>query len=623
MKMFIVLSSVLLLLLSIIQQNHALNSLRFQQQSIINRQSNSILSSLSKTARLYATSTDTPLDNATTTSSSSDVGTSADNDDGSFGGVEFPPATSTDTPLDNATTISSSSDVGTSANNDDGSFGGVEFPPPLSTIDGIKRAATFYSTVVPIIANYYGLIGNLKVKELMGKESLDEEDIERLWDVLHQDGAEKLAEVTTELKGFYVKVAQIVSTRQDLFPKQYTDTLSGFTDNLDPMPASLAKAVVEKELLNRNEKFSDVFAEFDEEPVGAASVAQVHRAVLTEDYGGREVAVKIQRPSIESKLLGDVANLKAVSKVFRNIDALPLDYYTVFSELENQLGDEFDFVAEAVAMDRIYNALTRSVDGTELTESPLVLPRPVSGLISKRVLVMDYLEGVPLSRASEEMKKRGIDPDSPEAKLFGRKLLKALTFCFGRNILETGFFHADPHPGNIFVLDNGDIGLIDFGQVKQISGRSRETLAKVMIALDERVGDDRPEDLEKIGNLALELGVELNENAQEEAAAAVAMWLFDGSTKVLPGGYDLGELSPNSPVKELKSFPQDLVLVGRSSILIKGISDRLGIPWSLAKEWAPIARTVLDINTGKVEPETASKDKRVRFRFVRNTFKNW
>mmetsp|Transcript_4267 Transcript_4267/g.4543 ORF Transcript_4267/g.4543 Transcript_4267/m.4543 type:complete len:628 (+) Transcript_4267:242-2125(+) len=585
MNMFIVLSSVLLLLLSIIQQNHALNSLRFQQQSIINRQSNSILSSLSKTTRLYATSTDTPLDNATTTSSSSDIGTSA--------------------------------------NNEDGSFGGVEFPPPLSTIDGIKRAATFYSTVVPIIANYYGLIGNLKVKELMGKESLDEEDIERLWDVLHQDGAEKLADVTTELKGFYVKVAQIVSTRQDLFPKQYTDTLSGFTDNLDPMPASLAKAVVEKELLNRNEKFSDVFAEFDEEPVGAASVAQVHRAVLTEDYGGREVAVKIQRPSIESKLLGDVANLKAVSKVFRNIDALPLDYYTVFSELENQLGDEFDFVAEAVAMDRIYNALTRSVDGTELTESPLVLPRPVSGLISKRVLVMDYLEGVPLSRASEEMKKRGIDPDSPEAKLFGRKLLKALTFCFGRNILETGFFHADPHPGNIFVLDNGDIGLIDFGQVKQISGRSRETLAKVMIALDERVGDDRPEDLEKIGNLALELGVELNENAQEEAAAAVAMWLFDGSTKVLPGGYDLGELSPNSPVKELKSFPQDLVLVGRSSILIKGISDRLGIPWSLAKEWAPIARTVLDINTGKVEPETASKDKRVRFRFVRNTFKNW
>ena len=182
---------------------------------------------------------------------------------------------------------------------------------------------------------------------------------------------------------------------------------------------------------------------------------------------------------------------------------------------------------------------------------------------------------------------------------------------------------SDPHPGNIFVLENGDIGLIDFGQVKQISGRNRETLAKVMIALTERVGDDRPEDLERIGNLALELGVELNENAQDEAAAAVAMWLFDGSTEVLPGGYDLGELSPNSPVKELKSFPQDLVLVGRATILIKGISNRLGIPWSLAREWAPIARDVLNVKTSNVEYSGGSSNRRVRFRTVWSTAKQW
>ena len=340
---------------------------------------------------------------------------------------------------------------------------------------------------------------------------------------------------------------------------------------------------------------------------------------MTEKYGGKEVAVKIQRPSIESKLLGDIANLKAISKPFQQVDALPLDYYTVFSELEKQLADEFDFVAEAVAMDRIYSSLTRSMDGISMTEVPLVMPRPVPGLVSKRVLVMDYLKGVPLSRAREEMLKRGVDPDSPEAKLFGRKLLKALTFCFGRSILETGFFHADPHPGNIFVLENGDIGLIDFGQVKQISGRNRETLAKVMIALDERIGDDRPEDLDKIGKLALELGVELNDDAQDEAAAAVAMWLFDGSTEVLPGGYDKGELSPNSPVKELKSFPQDLVLVGRSSILIKGLSNRLGIKWSLSQEWAPIARQVL---SGAVVDESTDQQ-RVRFRAVLSTLKQW
>ena len=133
-------------------------------------------------------------------------------------------------------------------------------------------------------------------------------------------------------------------------------------------------------------------------------------------------------------------------------------------------------------MDRIYHTISRTYDDLP-TEPPLVVPRPVPGLVSKRVLVMDYLKGVPLSRAREEMIKKGIDPKSPEAKLFNRRLLRALTDVFGRCILETGFFHADPHPGNIFVLDDDSVGLIDFGQVKQISGRNRETLAKVMIAL--------------------------------------------------------------------------------------------------------------------------------------------
>ena len=281
-----------------------------------------------------------------------------------------------------------------------------------------------------------------------------------------------------------------------------------------------------------------------------------HRAVLSEKYGGKEVAVKVQRPSIESKLLGDIANLKSLAKSLKS--SLPLDYYTVFAELEKQLTDEFDFVAEASAMDRIYNALSRSYDGGYPMNIPVVIPRPVSGLISRRVLVMDYLKGVPLSRVRDEMIKKGIDPDGPESKLFGKRLLKGLTYIFGRSILETGFFHADPHPGNIFVLEDGRIGLIDFGQVKQISGRNRETLAKVMVALN-KLDINNTNDLRSIGKLALELGVKLNDDAPDDAAPAVAYWLFDGSVETLPGGYDMGELSPNSPVKQLKSFPQDLV----------------------------------------------------------------
>jgi len=109
-----------------------------------------------------------------------------------------------------------------------------------------------------------------------------------------------------------------------------------------------------------------------------------------------------------------------------------VDYYVVFSELEEQLKDEFDFVGEADAMRRIRSHLKKDVDGKDCLEIPLEIPEPIPGLVSPRVLVMTYLKGVPLSRAREVMEKRGVDPDGPEAKLFGRKLLSALTFVFGR-----------------------------------------------------------------------------------------------------------------------------------------------------------------------------------------------
>ena len=473
----------------------------------------------------------------------------------------------------------------------------VEFPPEAGPVTQAVRGLTFASRALPIVANYLRVYFSFRMRERILNECLDEAECEVVWEEQHEKGSEAFAAVINELKGFYTKTGQIIATRQDLFPQQYTDRLSGLTDMVDPMPAELVRAVVTQELLHEDEAFGDVFAEFDDAPLGSASVAQVHRAVLTDAYGGGEVAVKVQRPAIEAKLLGDVAALKALAKGVRGLDALPVDYYTVFSELEAQLGDEFDFIKEAAAMERIGDALSTTPDGTPCTPV-LVTPRPVGGLVTKRVLVMDFLPGVPLSRAVEAMEARGIDPDSPEAQLFGRKLLSSLTEAFGRTILEGGFFHADPHPGNIFVLDDGRIGLIDFGQVKQIGARASVTLARVMIALAERTSDEDPVQLDEISRLALELGVRLREDAPREGPAATAIWLFDGSVTALPGGFDVSELSPNSPVKVLKSFPQELTLVGRSTVLIKGIASRLGVRWSLANEWAPIARRLLAEQAG-------------------------
>jgi hypothetical protein len=166
-------------------------------------------------------------------------------------------------------TLSSVSSSTSSSEDDSFDYTSIVFPPPLSQADRLKRAATFWSTAVPIVASYYGIIGKTKLQELLGQKMTDEE-IEKLWIAQHEDGAQKLADTVTQLKGFYVKTAQIISARQDLFPKQYTDALSMFTDSVDPIPTAMARAVVAKELLMPGEKFEDVFSEFDEAPLGAA-----------------------------------------------------------------------------------------------------------------------------------------------------------------------------------------------------------------------------------------------------------------------------------------------------------------------------------------------------------------
>ncbi len=268
----------------------------------------------------------------------------------------------------------------------------VDFPPPLTKLQRLQRATKFWTSVLPIVFSYYTKETELRLIEsfFIGQNNDDNNDnqyynstqVEHIWNQQHARGAQTLANTIISLKGFYIKTAQIIASRRDLFPVQYTDALSNFTDSVDPLPAELIKAVIVKELLLRNEQFQDVFASFDEVPLGSASVAQVHRAILSSKYGNKEVAVKVQRPAIESKLMGDIANLKALAKTFAK--DLPLDYYTVFCELEKQLSCEFDFVAEAVAMDRIYETINKDEFGRTVNSPSVVMPRPVSGLVSRR-----------------------------------------------------------------------------------------------------------------------------------------------------------------------------------------------------------------------------------------------
>lgn len=447
------------------------------------------------------------------------------------------------------------------------------------------RTLRFWNYVAPVASKYLTVL-------------LSPDDDEKAWQEAHRLGGKMFRACVDELGGFYVKTGQIVASRQDLFPTEYSEALSGLTDMVDPLPESVVKQVIREEC-NKDVELGTI--------LGAASVAQVHRAY----YGGREIAIKVQRPNCEDVLLGDVKQLKLLAGLVR--EYTPVDYFLVFSELERQLADEFDFVNEAAAMSRIKAALA--------DDPPLLVPSVVPELCTRRVLAMDLIPGEPLSRFAE------VD-SIPQAA--SREVLRSLTTAFGRCILETGFFHADPHPGNLMLDEQGRIALIDYGQVKQISGAARVTLGNVCIALAERTKTEEhpsgsPEDLQRIADLALELGVKLDESLLPEGPAAVAIWLFDDANEALPGGFEQNELSPNSPAYALESFPEDLVLVARATVLIKGLAYKLGCQWSLASEWAAIAkRQQLSSSSSYAAAAAAGDDHRagpvledrVRFRTV-------
>lgn len=410
---------------------------------------------------------------------------------------------------------------------------------------------------------------------------------EAAWNELHEQGSNVVSSTIGELRGFYSKSAQLIGSRPDLFPSQYCEKLAPFQDSAPPMDGALLVRVVESEF---GRPLSEIFSSFDSEPLGSASVAQVHRAVLRST--GKTVAVKVQRPAVEPLMLGDIANLIALSSRFRG--AVAVDYYVVFSELQTQLRNEFDFQHEAASMTRVADLMDAAVGGP-----PIRVPRPVPGLVTRRCLVMDFVDGTPLSKLADDMKRRGVNPDSPAAKVVARKLLRSLTDAYAIMMLQEGFIHGDPHPGNIMLCTDGSVALIDFGQTKRLPEELRKQLANIMLLLDQCGSDTEngcPVQLDPLSNAALELGVQFKLECTDvvNVGAALAMWLFDSTAaRTLPGGYDSNELSANSPVAQVASFPQSLVFVGRATVLIRGLANRLKVPWSLAREWAPAARLAL------------------------------
>ena len=289
--------------------------------------------------------------------------------------------------------------------------------------------------------------------------------------------AEELAKDLEKLGPTFIKLGQLLSTRADLLPGPYLDALSRLQDHIEPFPYEDVERIVSGEL---GVRISKAFAEFDPVPLAAASLSQVHRAWMRD---GRAVVVKVQRPDIRELIVGDLDALGEIANFLDQHTELGRRYEfgNMLVNLRQSLLRELDFTIEA-------NNL-RSI-GQSLTEfEQIVVPEPVDDYTTTRVLTMEYVAGKKIT-ALNPLRLLEIDGASLADELFSAYL---------KQFLVDGLFHADPHPGNVFVTDDDRIALLDLGMVGRTTRTFQDNLLRLLLAISEGRGDAAAEAAVRMG----------------------------------------------------------------------------------------------------------------------------
>lgn len=275
----------------------------------------------------------------------------------------------------------------------------------------------------------------------------------------------------------FVKLGQVLSSRGDLMPPEYIEALSQLQDEVEEVDYEGIAGVVSEEF---GKGISKVFETFEPVPLAAASLGQVHKATLP---GGREVAVKVQRPGIRAQLADDLDVLDEVAGTLETLTEVAERYRlkSIVDEFRRTLMRELDYRAEAS------NLSTLSANLEKFRE--VVVPGPVEEFTTQRVLTMDFIRGRKVTSLTDE----------DRARIDGIGLANALQNAYMKQICVDGFFHADPHAGNVVLTDDNRVALLDLGMVGRVSAEMRELLLRLLIAL----GEGRPE---TAADLAVKIG---------------------------------------------------------------------------------------------------------------------
>jgi len=363
----------------------------------------------------------------------------------------------------------------------------------------------------------------------------------------HRRRAERLTRTLADLGPTFIKLAQVFAARADILPEPYLSAVSTLTDQVPPLPPGVAEQVVREEL---GRDVGQLFERFEASPLAAASLGQVHRAA----YGGREVVVKVLRPGVE-EIVGE--DLVVSFRILFLLNLLFPNHHTraitaIVSEFSKRIRDELDFREEA----RNAATLRRNFQH----EARVVVPEVITELVTRRVLVLEYLEGTRIDRLQERIASGEVD--------LGR-VIETVVDAYIKMMLEDGVFHADPHAGNLLVDPQGRLVLLDFGMVLQIERETRRRLVETVLAAARQ-------DVDGVINGFYELGIldpDVDRGTVRDAAQSLmAVSLRDDVSprqiqrlveQVLQTFYDWPLM-----------LPSNLVYFGRAGVLVEGIGLR-------------------------------------------------
>ncbi|HET6891837.1 MAG TPA: AarF/UbiB family protein [Pyrinomonadaceae bacterium] len=289
--------------------------------------------------------------------------------------------------------------------------------------------------------------------------------------------AEELAADLEKLGPTFIKLGQLLSTRADLLPAPYLEELTRLQDQVEPFPYEEVDRIVSQEL---GVRISKAFASFDPTPIAAASLAQVHRARLRR---GLEVVVKVQRPDIRQQIVDDLEAIEEIAEFLDTHTELGkrYDFGNMLVNLRKSLLQELDFQAEAD------NLIVFADNLSEFDR--IVIPEPILDYTTSRVLTMEYIPGKKITDLSP---LRLLEIDGPG-------LADQLFRAYLKQILVDGFFHADPHPGNVFVTDDDRIALLDVGMAARLIEEFLDNLLRLLLAISEGRGGEAAEIAIKMG----------------------------------------------------------------------------------------------------------------------------